>query len=427
MAHTSLSVPKAKTGMLVLSILMILSLVLAACGGTGANNKQNSDTLTILANNSGNYPKNFNPYDQANVISGTPGLIYETLLEYNRLDGTIKPWLATSYQFSSDATSLTFTLQKRVQWSDGQPFTSDDIVFTLNLLKKYPALDVLGETPFIKTVTAPDAYTVKVTLTRPFSPLLWFLGGQTFILARHTWSKVKGDPSQYADPNPVGTGPYALKSFTPQLVVLSRNPRFRVPGKPVVTTIKIPAFDSNTSAELALVLLYVLGSQLNWFPIHGGYDTDNTSPGWNLDFILSAAQYAILPALTIIIGSLAGWMLGMRNAMVTTLAEDYVLMAEAKGLPTRKVMFSYAARNAVLPNVTAFALSLGFVVSGSLLTEIVFSYPGIGYDTLQAIDNLDYALLQGIFLVITVAVLGANFLADLLYVMLDPRVRTGRG
>ncbi|MBV9713116.1 MAG: ABC transporter permease [Ktedonobacteraceae bacterium] len=177
---------------------------------------------------------------------------------------------------------------------------------------------------------------------------------------------------------------------------------------------------------LALVLLYILGSQLNWFPIHGGYDSDNTDPGWNLDFILSAAQYAILPALTIIIGSLAGWMLGMRNAMVTTLSEDYVLMAEAKGLTPWRVMFTYAGRNAVLPNITTFALSLGFVVSGSLLTEIVFSYPGIGYATLQAIDNLDYALLQGIFLFITLAVLGANFLADLLYVVLDPRVRTGR-
>lgn len=177
---------------------------------------------------------------------------------------------------------------------------------------------------------------------------------------------------------------------------------------------------------LALVLLYVLGSQLNWFPIHGGYDSDNTNPGWNLDFIFSAAQYAILPALTIVIGSLAGWMLGMRNAMVTTLAEDYVLMAEAKGLSPWRVMFSYAARNAVLPNITTFALSLGFVVSGSLLTEIVFSYPGIGYATLQAIENLDYALLQGIFLVITVAVLAANFLSDLLYVVLDPRIRTGR-
>lgn len=177
---------------------------------------------------------------------------------------------------------------------------------------------------------------------------------------------------------------------------------------------------------LALVLLYLLGSQLSWFPIHGGYDTDNTQPGLTLDFMLSAAQYAVLPALTIIVGSLSGWMLGMRNAMVTTLSEDYVLMAEAKGLTPWRVMFSYAARNAILPNITTFALSLGFVVSGSLLTEIVFSYPGIGYATLQAVDNLDYSLLQGIFLVITLAVLGANFMADLLYVVLDPRVRSGR-
>ncbi len=177
---------------------------------------------------------------------------------------------------------------------------------------------------------------------------------------------------------------------------------------------------------LALVLLYVLGLQLNWFPLHGGYDTDNTTVGWNIAFILSAVQYAILPGLTIVIGSLAAWVLGMRNAMVTTLSEDYVLMAEAKGLTPWRVMFSYAARNAILPNVAAFTLSLGFVVSGSILTEIVFSYPGLGYATLQAVENLDYSLLQGIFLVISLAVLGANFLADLLYAMLDPRVRTGR-
>jgi peptide/nickel transport system permease protein len=176
---------------------------------------------------------------------------------------------------------------------------------------------------------------------------------------------------------------------------------------------------------LALVLLYVLAAQLNWFPLHGGYDVDNTDPGWNLDFILSAAQYAVLPALTIVIGSISGWMLGMRNAMVTTLSEDYVLMAEAKGLKQGRIMYMYAARNAILPNITAFALSLGFVVSGSLLTEIVFSYPGIGLATLQAVDSHDYALLQGAFLVISVAVLLANFLADFLYTLLDPRVRLG--
>ncbi|GCF08406.1 ABC transporter permease [Dictyobacter arantiisoli] len=178
---------------------------------------------------------------------------------------------------------------------------------------------------------------------------------------------------------------------------------------------------------LALILLYYFGAQLGWFPLHGGYDADNIDQGWTIDFILSAAQYAFLPALTIVIGSISGWMLGMRNAMITTLSEDYVLMAEAKGLTTWRVMTSYAARNAILPNVTQFALSIGFVVSGSILTEVVFSYPGIGYATLQAVQSLDYSLLQGIFLVISIAVLVANLMADVLYVILDPRVRTGKG
>jgi peptide/nickel transport system permease protein len=178
---------------------------------------------------------------------------------------------------------------------------------------------------------------------------------------------------------------------------------------------------------LALALLYGLGFVLNWFPLNGGYDVNNVTPGWNLDFFISASQYAILPAITIIVGSIAGWMLGMRNAMITTLSEDYILMAEAKGLPQRRVMLAYAARNAILPNITSFALSLGFVVSGALLTEIVFNYPGIGYALLQAVDNKDYPLMQGLFLIISVAVLIANFLADLIYVILDPRVRNERG
>jgi peptide/nickel transport system permease protein len=177
---------------------------------------------------------------------------------------------------------------------------------------------------------------------------------------------------------------------------------------------------------LALVVLYILGYLLNWFPINGGYDTTATVPGWSPDFIFSAFQHAILPAVTIVISSIAAWLLGMRNAMITTLSEDYVLMAEAKGLSQRRIMLTYAARNAILPNITSFALSLGFVVSGALLTEIVFSYPGVGYALYQAVENLDYALLQGLFLIIAIAVLGANFLADLVYVALDPRVRLER-
>jgi peptide/nickel transport system permease protein len=178
---------------------------------------------------------------------------------------------------------------------------------------------------------------------------------------------------------------------------------------------------------LALIFLYIFGFTLGWLPIYGGYDATSTTPGLNLDFLLSAAQHAILPAITIIIGSIAGWILGMRNTMITTLSEDYVLMAEAKGLPERRIMLTYAARNAILPNITSFALSLGFVVSGALLTEIVFSYPGIGYALLQAVDNYDYSLIEGIFLLIVIAVLAANFLADLAYVALDPRVRHERG
>jgi peptide/nickel transport system permease protein len=120
-------------------------------------------------------------------------------------------------------------------------------------------------------------------------------------------------------------------------------------------------------------------------------------------------------------------MLGMRNAMITTLSEDYVLMAQAKGLVARRVMMNYAARNAILPSITGFAIALGGVVAGQLFLEIIFSYPGIGYALYQAVQNSDYALMQGIFLVITIAVLMANFLVDLTYVVLDPRVRQERG
>ena len=134
-------------------------------------------------------------------------------------------------------------------------------------------------------------------------------------------------------------------------------------------------------------------------------------------------QHAFLPALTIIVSSIAGWLLGMRNVMMGTLGEDYVLLAEAKGLPGRKVTFTYAARNAILPNMAGFALSLGFIVSGALLTEVVFSYPGVGYLLFEAVSNEDYPLLQGIFMIIVFVVLLANLAADAMYVALDPRTR----
>lgn len=173
---------------------------------------------------------------------------------------------------------------------------------------------------------------------------------------------------------------------------------------------------------LALILAAVLAAGLGWFPLLGGYDVV-LSPGWNADFIGSAIYHGTLPALTIVLSSVGGWLLGMRNMMVSATAEDYVLTAKAKGLRDSRIMIKYAARNAVLPSVAGFAISLGFVVSGSVITEQVFSYPGIGSKLLQAVQNNDYALMQGIFLVITVAVLGANLVVDLLYAVIDPRTR----
>lgn len=173
---------------------------------------------------------------------------------------------------------------------------------------------------------------------------------------------------------------------------------------------------------LALILVYLLATVVHLFPAQGGYDVA-LDPGWSWDFIFSAVQYGFLPALTIVLASIGGWLLGMRNMMVSTLSEDYILTAQAKGLTNRRIMRNYAARNAVLPSIAGFAISLGFVVSGSIVTEQVFSYPGIGSKLLSAVQNNDYALMQGIFLYITLAVLGANLIVDIFYGVIDPRTR----
>ena len=174
---------------------------------------------------------------------------------------------------------------------------------------------------------------------------------------------------------------------------------------------------------LALLFIYVLSVNLGMFPISGGYDYSLVRPAFDYPFLSNALYHGFLPALTIVLSSLGGWLLGMRNMMVSTLSEDYILTAEAKGLSPRRVMLMYAARNAMLPSVSGFAISLGFVVSGSIVVETVFSYPGVGFTMLQAVQNNDYSLMQGMFLIITVSVLAANLVVDLLYGVIDPRTR----
>ncbi|GGL94462.1 ABC transporter permease [Nakamurella endophytica] len=173
---------------------------------------------------------------------------------------------------------------------------------------------------------------------------------------------------------------------------------------------------------MGLIVISLFGAKLGWFPLSGGFD-QGIDPSWSSDFVSNALYHAVLPAITIVLSSVASWILGMRNMMVTVMDEDYVLVAQAKGLSRLRVLSAYAARNAVLPSIAGFALSISFVVSGSLLVEIVFSYPGIGYSLYQAVNNEDFPLMQGIFLIITFAVLLANLVADVAYVLLDPRTR----
>lgn len=173
---------------------------------------------------------------------------------------------------------------------------------------------------------------------------------------------------------------------------------------------------------LGLLLLYVFAYQLDWFAIKGGY-SEGLTPNWSLSFLSDAFQHSVLPALTLVITTLSGWVFGMRNNMINTLGEDYVTFAEANGLRGRTVALRYAARNALLPNVTAFGLTLGAVVGGTVLVEGVFSYPGVGHLLYEAVLNRDYPLMQALFLVITISMLVAIFIVDLLYARLDPRVR----
>ena len=175
---------------------------------------------------------------------------------------------------------------------------------------------------------------------------------------------------------------------------------------------------------MGMVFVLVFGISLHWLPYVGGYYVSTDTPSLSPTFLGDVLAHAVLPGLALVVTTIGTWILTMRNTMITTLAEDYVRMARAKGLPGRRIMVDYAARNAILPNLTGFAMSLGFVVSGAILIEYVFNYPGIGFMLLQAVQGEDYPLMQALFLLITLAVLLAILLADVATALLDPRTRT---
>lgn len=180
--------------------------------------------------------------------------------------------------------------------------------------------------------------------------------------------------------------------------------------------------DSTPSFWLGMILIAVFAVNLKLLPIFGAQTPWVTLTGWA--YVVDVLKHLVLPVTTLTLTTISGTFLIMRYSMLQTLGEDYVTTARSKGLPERRVLYRHAMRNALLPVATVFMLNLGFVVSGATVVETVFSYPGLGRLLFEAVLNRDYPLLQGAFLLITLSVLAANVVADLLYPLLDPRVRS---
>ena len=233
-------------------LLLSLVVVLAACGG-GSTNAPKSTTLRLLSAPGQGNPDLFNPFFQVNSGSayGSQGLLYEVLYFQDLYTGQYTPWLASSYQYSSDLKQLTFHIRPNVKWNDGQLLTSQDVVFTFNLMKQHPTLDQNSLWPtLIQSVSAPDNSTVVFTLQHPDNTALYKIGGETFIVPQHVWQNVSGDPAKFAnDKNPVGTGPYILKQYSTQLITYTKNPNYWG-TKPQVDEIQIPNITTNTTAIL---------------------------------------------------------------------------------------------------------------------------------------------------------------------------------
>jgi peptide/nickel transport system permease protein len=191
---------------------------------------------------------------------------------------------------------------------------------------------------------------------------------------------------------------------------------FKLSGGALLTLSAIPYY------LLGLILLYIFAFSLKLLPLYGGFPA-GTVPGLDLPFIGQVLKHSILPALSIVLAEMGFWALGMRSMMVTTEGEDYMIFAEARGLKKSKIFSGYALRNAMLPQYTALALSLGRIVSGSVLVEVIFGYPGIGSLLYTAIKGSDYFIIYGVVFIVILTLGVATLLLDILYPLLDPRIK----
>lgn len=242
------------TGML-FSLLVIFTMILSACGGGNTTNNSSSSsngkTILKIATQSYDFAQSgFNPYN-GHPNAGVLGLVYENLYFVNVNDGSFTPMLATGYQWSKNNTQVTFNIRQNVKWNDGQPFSANDVVFTFNAMKQYPAADTNGVWSYLSSVTAPDANTVVMTFQKAYPPELVTIAGHVYIIPQHIFASV-GDPTKYLTDHPIGTGPFMLTRYQPDLAVYDKNPNYWQADKVKVDEIRYPEYKDNSTLQLAL-------------------------------------------------------------------------------------------------------------------------------------------------------------------------------
>jgi peptide/nickel transport system substrate-binding protein len=273
---------------------VISALALAACGGSSSgSNKSATKILTAIGSVGGSYTQNMSPFSP-NANLGVDGLLYENLVYVNGLTGAETPMLATSHSWSTDNLTLTFNIRQGVKWSDGQAFSANDVAFTFNTLKTYPAADGSGLWQHFTSVTASDPNTVVITFQSPAPTILPFIE-QTYIVPQHIWQSA-GDPTKFQNTSPVGTGPMKLKSFSAQLISYVKNPTYWQADKVQVDELDYPVVSSNDTA-----LLKMAGGQADWTAIFDPAVKSafvDRDPAHNFSYPVPVVPVQIVPNLT---------------------------------------------------------------------------------------------------------------------------------
>ena len=320
--------PKSNSKLFVISLIVLFSILLTACGGGTSSKNSSGQTVLKIATQSYDFAQaGFNPYN-GHPNAGVLGLVYETLYFVNINDGSFTPMLATDYKWNSDNTQVTFAIRQNVKWSDGKPFTADDVAFTFNLMKQYPAADGSGVWSYLKDVTAPDANTVVMTFQKAYPPVLVTLAGHVYIVPKHVFESV-GDPTQYLTDKPIGTGPFTLSKYQTDLAVYAKNPSYWQADKVKIDQIRYPEYKDNSTLQLALPK-----GEVDW----AGYfsptlqqDFVAKDPAHNHLFMDAINLYSICPnQKDSIIGGAAG--LPVRLALSTAIDRNAIAAQATAGL-----------------------------------------------------------------------------------------------